>query len=481
MTQYIIRRLLLQIPVLIGVSILVFALARILPGDVFAAQSATSGIDKATQDQLRKEAGLDRPLVVQYLDWAGDALRGDFGESLYNRQDVSPQIRQAAPVTIELTILATFIGLLIAIPAGVVSAITRGSPTDYLARFGAVLGLSIPSYVLGTLAITYFSLWFGWIPPSGYISIFDDPSKNAQQFIIPAIILGSAFAASIMRMTRSTVLGVLREDYVRTARAKGLQERAVIIQHVLRTALLPVMTLVGTQVGSFGWLGHCRDHLFAQRPRFRRIPRSSKPRLHHDPGGDAGRRRGLHHAQSAHRPIVRMARPEDPAVVTAHPSSVAIQFEELLPAPPSRWREAGRLARENPAGAVAMAVLLVLIAGAVLADWIAPFAKTELATGTALDGPNATNFFGTDRLGRDIFSRMLYGARISLYVGFGSVILGTLIGSLTGLISGFAGGWLDLTVQRLLDIMMSIPPCFSRWSSWRHLVLAPRMRCSRSP
>ncbi len=249
MTQYIIRRLLLMIPVLIGVSVLVFVLARILPGDVFAAQSAQSGIDKATQDQLRDEAGLNRPLVVQYLDWAGNALRGDFGESLYNRQDVSSQIRRAAPVTIELTILATIIGLLIAIPAGVISAITRGQPSDYLARLGAVIGLSIPSYVLGTLAITYLSLWFGWIPPTGYISVFDDPLKNAQQFIIPAIILGSSFAASIMRMTRSTVLGVLREDYVRTARAKGLEERAVIVQHVLRTALLPVMTLVGAQVG----------------------------------------------------------------------------------------------------------------------------------------------------------------------------------------------------------------------------------------
>src|SRR5262245_29036984 len=120
MARYVIRRLLLMIPVLVGVSILVFLLSRILPGDVFAAQSASSGLDKATQDQLRKDAGLDRPLVVQYFDWAGSALKGDFGESLYNRQDVAPQIRQAIPVTLELTLLATVIGLLLAIPAGVV-------------------------------------------------------------------------------------------------------------------------------------------------------------------------------------------------------------------------------------------------------------------------------------------------------------------------------------------------------------------------
>ncbi len=238
-----------MIPVLAGVSILAFTLARVLPGDVFAAQSATSGLDKATQDQLRKDAGLDRPLVVQYFDWAGHALVGDFGDSLYNRQDVAGQIKQALPVTLELSFLATVIGLVIAIPAGVVSAITRGSPMDFLARFGAVVGLSVPSYVLGSLAITYLAAWFGWIPPSGYISIFDNPLKNASQFIFPALILGSSFSASVMRMTRSAVLGALREDYVRTARAKGLMARVVIIRHVLRNSLLPVLTLVGTQVG----------------------------------------------------------------------------------------------------------------------------------------------------------------------------------------------------------------------------------------
>lgn len=253
MTQYIIRRLLLMIPVLIGVSVVVFVVARILPGDVFAAQSATSGLDKATQDQLRKEAGLDRPLLVQYLEWSGNVLRGDLGDSLYNRQPVGAQIRQAAPVTVEMTILATIIGLLIAVPAGVISAVSRGSAVDYLARLGAVIGLSVPSYVLGTLAITYLALWFSWIPPSGAISIFHDPWGNAQQFVIPAIILGASFAASIMRMTRSTMLTVLQEDYVRTARAKGLAKRVIVLRHVLRTALLPVMTLVGTQVA--GLLG----------------------------------------------------------------------------------------------------------------------------------------------------------------------------------------------------------------------------------
>jgi peptide/nickel transport system permease protein len=249
MRQYIIRRLLLMIPVLFGVSVLVFGLARVLPGDVFAAQAGTSGLDKETQDFLRKEAGLDRPLVVQYLDWMGGVLRGDLGESLYNRQQISGEIRRAMPITIELTVLAVLIGVAIAIPAGVISAATRGSPIDYFTRFFAVLGLAIPNYVLGTLAIAYIALWFGWIPPAGYYPLMDDPWKNAQQVFIPAIILGASFSAGVMRMTRSTVLGVLREDYVRTARAKGLKSNSILIAHVLRNALLPVMTIIGTSVG----------------------------------------------------------------------------------------------------------------------------------------------------------------------------------------------------------------------------------------
>lgn len=143
--------------------------------------------------------------------------------------------------------------------------------------------------------------------------------------------------------------------------------------------------------------------------------------------------------------------------MTVHSPSVAAPFEEFLPPRPSRWREAARLVRDNPVGALAFVILVALILGAALADWIAPYTTTELGVGPRLDGPNATTFFGTDRLGRDIFSRMLYGSRVSLYVGFGSVALGTLIGSTVGLVSGFVGGWLDLIVQRLLDIMMSIP------------------------
>lgn len=249
MTQYIVRRVLLMIPVLFGVSIFVFLLARVLPGDVFTAQAAGAGIDAATREQLREEAGLNRSLVVQYVDWLDGVVVLDFGESLYNKRAVSEAIERAIPVTFELTFLAMVISLVIAIPAGVISAATRGSPVDYLARLSAVLGLSVPNYVLGTLAVSYLALWFSWVPPSGYYPLFYEPGKNAQQFLIPALILGASSAGAIMRMTRSAVLGILRDDYVRTARAKGLQQRVVLVRHVLRNALLPVLTLTGTQAG----------------------------------------------------------------------------------------------------------------------------------------------------------------------------------------------------------------------------------------
>jgi peptide/nickel transport system permease protein len=249
MAQYIARRLLLAIPVLIGVSMLVFFMSRILPGDVFTARAGSSGITTADRARLRKEAGLDRPIVVQYLDWAGHAAVLDFGKSLWNSRSVNKELARTLPITLELTILATIIGLIIAMPLGILSAAMQGSPVDYLARFFGVLGLSIPSYVLASLAITYLAKWFHWTPPAGGVSFFAHPWKNMQQFLIPSIILGAGFSAAVVRMTRSSVLGALHEDYVRTAWAKGLRSRIVLLRHVLRNALIPVTTLVGAQIG----------------------------------------------------------------------------------------------------------------------------------------------------------------------------------------------------------------------------------------
>jgi len=248
-TQYIVRRVILMIPVVIGVSVIVFILSRVLPGDVFLAQAADSGITPEVRQQMREEAGLNRPLVVQYVDWAAHAAILDFGDSLWNRRSVSGEIWRAIPVTIQLTSMATAIALMIAIPLGVVSAAWQGTWVDYLARLFGVLGLSVPNFVIASLALTYLAIWFSWSPPAGSSSLIDEPWRNIQQFVLPSAILGASMSAAIFRMTRSTVLGSLREDYVRTAMAKGLRQRLVLYRHVLRNALLPVLTLTGAQVG----------------------------------------------------------------------------------------------------------------------------------------------------------------------------------------------------------------------------------------
>jgi len=249
MAQYIARRLLLTIPVLLGVSVLVFLMARVLPGDVFTARAGTTGISPSQQAQQRKDAGLNRPVVVQYLDWAGHAAHLDFGESLWNKRSVNRELARTIPITLELTVLATIIGLLIAVPLGIISAAMQGTTVDYFARFFGVFGLSIPSYVLGSLAITYLAVWFRWTPPAGGVSFLSHPVRNMQQFLIPSAILGASFSAAVVRMTRSSVLGAMHEDYVRTAWAKGLRTRLVLLRHVLRNALIPVTTLIGAQVG----------------------------------------------------------------------------------------------------------------------------------------------------------------------------------------------------------------------------------------
>jgi peptide/nickel transport system permease protein len=249
MSQYIARRLLLALPVLVGVSLLVFVMSRVLPGDAFLARAGTSGITPQQRAQYRKEAGLDRPLVTQYLDWGWHAIRLDFGQSLWNRRSVNGELGRALPITVELTVLAAIMGLVVAMPLGVVSAAMQGSPVDHVARVFGVLGLSIPSYVLGSLTITYLAHWFHWTPPAGGVSFVGHPWRNMQQFLIPSAILGAGFSAAVVRLTRSSVLGALHEDYVRTAWAKGLRARLVLLRHVLRNAMIPVLTLAGAQVG----------------------------------------------------------------------------------------------------------------------------------------------------------------------------------------------------------------------------------------
>ena len=248
MWSYIARRLLQGALVLWLVSLLIFSLVRILPGDAILMQ-----LDQAaapTPEQLaraREELGLDRPLLQQYGVWMSGVLRGDLGRSLTSRRPVTQELVKRISLTCHLAVLSMGIALLIALPVGILAAVRQDTATDYVGRFIAVLGLSLPDFWLATVAITFLAIWFAWIPPIGFAPIWEDPGRNLSQLLIPASIIGARLAAVSMRMTRSSLLEVLRQDYIRTARAKGRRERGVILAHALKNALIPVVTVLGQQ------------------------------------------------------------------------------------------------------------------------------------------------------------------------------------------------------------------------------------------
>jgi peptide/nickel transport system permease protein len=245
--RYVAKRLLIAIPSLLIASLIVFTLPRLIPGDAVQLMLAEKAYAKDL-DELRAKLGLDRPMYVQYFEWAGRALRGDLGESLWTRRPVLEEIGQRLPVTLTLAILALTFALAIAIPVGVISAARHDTLADFIARSAAILGLSVPGFWLATLLIVLPAIWWGWRPVGDFVEFGSDPIRYVRQLLLPAAILGIAASAALMRLTRGMLLEVLRQDYVRTAWAKGLAERRVVLKHGLRNAIIPVVTLLGTQL-----------------------------------------------------------------------------------------------------------------------------------------------------------------------------------------------------------------------------------------
>jgi peptide/nickel transport system permease protein len=250
-STYVLRRLLLLVPTLVGTSLFIFLMLRLLPGDVVDLMTAgNENVTEASRQRLREAFGLADPLPIQYVKWVGNLLRGDPGISLRNGQPVGGLLVQALPVTIELTLLAVLMATLVAIPLGVLSATRRDTGADFIGRVAGLIGLSLPSFWLATLTLLFTSLTFGWIPPVNYVSPITDPWGNLQQMLLPAAAVALQLMAIEMRMTRTTMLEVLRQDYVRTARAKGAAERLVVYRHALKNALIPVVSVIGFQIGT---------------------------------------------------------------------------------------------------------------------------------------------------------------------------------------------------------------------------------------
>ena len=252
MRAYITRRLLLIIPTLFILTILVFLSVRFIPGDiidVMIGDLAYMGAGDIDREALERKLGLDVPVYVQYGRWVGDILlHGTLGESLLGGFTIEERILARLPVTIELGLMAIVIGLVIALPVGIYSAIRQYTVTDYLGRSIAVVGLATPNFWLGIMVMTFPAIWWGWSPPMKLIPFTEDPLGNLGMFLIPSLILGTYLSAATMRMTRTMMLEVLRQDYIRTAWSKGLKERVVVMRHAVKNALIPVVTLIGLQM-----------------------------------------------------------------------------------------------------------------------------------------------------------------------------------------------------------------------------------------
>lgn len=245
--RYLARRLLVALPSLLIASAIVFTLPRLIPGDAVQLMLVETAYAKDL-DELRAKLGLNRPLAVQYVEWLGKIVRGDLGESLWTRRPVLEELGRRLPLTAELAVLSTMFSLLIALPVGVLSATRQDSVRDYVARSAAIVGLSVPAFWLATLLIVLPAVWWGWRPVAVYVDRSIDPLGHIAQLVLPALVLGIASAAALMRLTRGMLLEVLRQDYVRTAWAKGLGERVIVFKHALRNAVIPVLPLLGTQL-----------------------------------------------------------------------------------------------------------------------------------------------------------------------------------------------------------------------------------------
>jgi peptide/nickel transport system permease protein len=235
-------------PVLFLVSVIVFSLVHLIPGDVVDVLMGEGHDDPLVEAALRKDLGLDKPIVIQYFYWLGNVLQGDLGKSVITHKPVTQMIATRFPATALLALAAGFVAILISIPAGIIAAYRQNTFADYMAMGISLGGISIPNFWLGIMLILFFAQFLGWLPSMGYTPIFKNPMEALAHLIMPAITLGTAMAASLTRFTRSEMLEELRQDYVRTARAKGLKERVVLLRHVLKNSLIPTITIIGMQI-----------------------------------------------------------------------------------------------------------------------------------------------------------------------------------------------------------------------------------------
>ena len=249
MATFILRRLIQLAPVLLFLSLIVFVVFRVIPGDA-AAVALGEGADQQSLEALRHRLGLDQPVYVQYVHWLGSALRGDLGQSFVGHQSVVSLVLEKLPATLELSLLSVLLALLLALPTGILAATRRGTWVDQLARLSALAGFCLPRYWLGILLILLMAVQARWLPPAGYVGLTEDPGQSLRYAVLPVLAIGLSLAAVLMRFLRSSLLEVIGQDYIRTAHAKGLHGRSVVLGHALKNSLIPLVTVVGLEFGN---------------------------------------------------------------------------------------------------------------------------------------------------------------------------------------------------------------------------------------
>ena len=427
MIPFALRRLLQAAPVLAGVSLAVFFMIHLIPGDP---ARLYAGLEASQEDveNVRRALGLGEPLPVQYGRFLGRFVTGDLGRSLKTGRPVGEEIAARYASTAFLAVLAIASAIVLGAATGVVAAVWRRTAVDHAALLTSLLGLSLPPFFLGLVLMLFFSVQLGWLPLAG--------NATWRHAVLPAATLALPASAVISRMVRGSLVEVMEQDYIRTARAKGLTEWVVVNAHAVRNALIPVVTVVGLQLGYllggavvtetvFSWPGIGRLIVQAIAARDFPVVQAAVLLL-------AVTFVGIN---LAHRHALRGPGPEDPPRVRR------------------RWRELRRARLALPGAAVVCAFAVA----ALLAPWLAPDDPTRANLANVLARPSTAHLLGTDELGRDVFSRIVHGARLSMLEGLFAVALAAMLGVPLGLVAGYAGGAVDTVIMRFVDVLLAFP------------------------
>jgi ABC-type dipeptide/oligopeptide/nickel transport system permease component len=461
--NYVLRRLMIAVPSLLGISIILFTVLALAPGDPFEDLANNPSVPPEVRMALRVQFGLDDPIWQRYLLWLKNMLHGDWGFSFVSRVDVDKLIWQRMPVTIAVIGMSQLLALLVALPVGVLSAVKPYSWFDRIASSLAFIGFSLPTFFTGVLFILFFSIYLGWFP-FVYRSDLSETGwrwwwQQFRQSIMPITVLGLFQAASWMRYVRSSVLDVVRLDYVTTARSKGLSERVVINKHVVRNALIPVVTLVALQMPAVFGGAIVTEQIF-------RIPGIGSLLIDAILRNDTPVIMAVTFVFSClvifFNLVADLLYGLIPASVTDNgtaptPAPTPAPSGARKPVSVSPWAEAWRRFKRHRMAYFSLWVLGLLVLAVLVGPLFYKVGINDIDFKARLADPSAAHLMGTDDLGRDLLARVLYGGRISLAVGLAAMLMAVTVGVLIGALAGISRGWVDTVLMWLTDLFLSLP------------------------